>query len=182
MQSKIVYVDEVMFTKHTNRKRDWSSKFNNTTVCQTGCFTGYVAVVAAISKEVGNEVVYTHNGAIDQEEYIKFLRVLRKRNGKRHLVLFADNLSVHKTILVLEEMKKLHITPVFNAVYSPWYNPIETAFAKVKAAYKKDKLARLVHGKPLPMEQMIRSAFATVTRENISNYIEHSYNILRKAS
>ena len=55
------------------------------------------------------------------------------------------------------------------------------AFAKVKAAYKKDRLDRLVHGKDMDTELMIRSAFAKLTRENIRNYIEHSYALMRES-
>ncbi len=82
------------------------------------------------------------------------------------MVLFMDNLSVHKCKNVREEMERLDIKPVYNAVYSPQFNPIEMAFSKIKAAYKKEKLNRLVHGKSLPMDSMIRTAFAKLTKEN----------------
>jgi len=94
----------------------------------------------------------------------------------------SDNLNVHKGKQVTPEMERLNITPCWNAVYSPEFNPIEMTFAKVKVLYKKDKLERLIHGKPLPMDSMIRHAFSKVTRENIINYVEHCYNRLRVAS
>ena len=90
-----------------------------------------------------------------------------------------DNLNVHKAALVREKMQQLDIEPVWNAVYSPQLNPIEMSFSKVKRCYKKDKLHRLAHKKPLPKEAMIRQAFTKVTRENICNYIEHCYQLLR---
>ena len=54
-----------MFTKHTNKSHDWSSKGNNSIVGETNYYTDYRAVVAAISKEVGTEVVYTSERAIN---------------------------------------------------------------------------------------------------------------------
>ena len=53
------------------------------------------------------------------------------------------------------------------------------SFSKVKLHFKKDKLQRLVHKKPLPLESMIRTAFTRVTRDNICNYVEHCYKVLR---
>ena len=48
-----------MFTKHTNKGRDWSAKGHNTMVRETDYYVDYMAVVAAISSEVGVELVYT---------------------------------------------------------------------------------------------------------------------------
>ena len=90
-----------------------------------------------------------------------------------------DNLNVHKAALVREKMQQLDMEPVWNAVYSPQLNPIEMSFSKVKLYYKKDKLHRLAHKKSSPTEAMIRQAFTRVTRENICNYIEHCYQLLR---
>ena len=170
-----------MFTKSTNQKHVWSSKGNNTTVGGKDYYSEYTATVAAISKELGNEVIYTHERPIKQEQFISFLRLLRKRNANHKLIIFMDNLYVHKTRNVLSEMESLNIKPVFNAVYSPQFNPIESAFAKVKLLFKKDKLNRLVHGKPIDRNSMIRSAFSKLTRENIRNYIEHSFKLLTEA-
>ena len=172
-----------MFTKHSNKGRDWrSSKGNNTIVAQTDYYTDYMAVAAAISKEVGTEVVYTSKRAINRDSFVDFLRILRRRNGQRRLALFMDNLAVHKAKPVVEAMEKLNIEPIWNAVYSPQFNPIEMSFSKLKLLYKKDRLERLTKKKPLPMDSMIRRAFSKVTKENISNYVEHCYRLLRHAS
>ena len=93
-----------------------------------------------------------------------------------------DNLNVHKAARVSEKMQQLDIEPVWNAVYSPQFNPIEMSFSKVKLCYKKDKLHRLAHKKPLPKEAMIRQAFSRLTRENNCSYIEHCYQLLREAA
>ena len=172
-----------MFNKHSNKGRDWNSKGNNTIVAQTDYYTDYMAVVAAaISKGVGTEVVYTSKHAINRNSFIDFLRILRRRNGKRRLALFMDNLTVHKAKQVVEVMEKLNIEPIWNAVYSLQFNPIEMSFYKLKLLYKKDRLERLTKKKPLPMDSMIRRAFSKVTKENISNYVEHCYRLLRQAS
>ena len=92
---------------------------------------------------------------------------------------FMDNLSGHSAANVAQQMQELNIEPIWNAVYSPQFNPIEMSFSKVKLHFKKDKLQRLVHKKALPLESMVRTAFTRVTRENICNYVEHCYKVLR---
>lgn len=116
---KVVYCDEVMFTKHTGKVRDWSAKGHNTSVGETNYYTDYKAVVAGISSEVGVEVVFISERAITQETFVEFLEELRKRNGDQKLLLYFDNLSVHKADSVSAAMGRLKIEPIWNAVYSP---------------------------------------------------------------
>ena len=40
-----------------------------------------------------------------------------------------DNLKVHTGGDVAEEMARLNIKPIWNAVYSPQFNPIEMSFS-----------------------------------------------------
>ena len=52
-------------------------------------------------------------------EFIEFLEELHDKYFGEPMVLFMDNLNVHKTIEVKEVYKRLKITPVFNVPYSP---------------------------------------------------------------
>ena len=44
---KIVFADEVMFTKQKSKAREWSCRHDNLKVDEAKCFTNYVAVVAS---------------------------------------------------------------------------------------------------------------------------------------
>jgi transposase len=57
---------------------------------------------------------------------------LRLFNGDEHLVIFMDNLSVHKSNDVYYEMQNLNMTAIFNVPYSPQYNGIESYFFLLK--------------------------------------------------
>ena len=48
---KIVFADEVMFTKQTSKAREWSCRRENVKVDEAKCLTNYVAVIASISFE-----------------------------------------------------------------------------------------------------------------------------------
>ena len=54
--------------------------------------------------------------------------------------MYMDNLAVHKTAAVREEMEKMNIEPVFSPAYSPDYNPIEYIFSKLKGIVRKWRL------------------------------------------
>ena len=55
---KIVFLDEVVFTKSTMVMRAYSSIGQNITVNQAAIYSGYVSVVAAISTD--NKVEHLH--------------------------------------------------------------------------------------------------------------------------
>ena len=46
---KIVFADEVMFTKHTSQEKEWSCRYDNVKVDEAKCLTNYIAVIASIS-------------------------------------------------------------------------------------------------------------------------------------
>lgn len=48
-----------------------------------------------------------------------------------------DNAVVHKHSAVLETCRKMKVTVLFNAEYSPWLNPIEQLFKHVKTQLRK---------------------------------------------
>lgn len=51
-----------------------------------------------------------------------------------------DNLQVHKNANVIEKYAELNFDVLFNVVYMPDFNPIETVFAQVKLFYKAERL------------------------------------------
>ena len=112
-------------------------------------------MVAAITNLRGVEVVMQRDHGIRADDFITFLRLLKSKAGLRPVRVYLDHLSAHKTIAVRKEMVRLNIIPIWNAIYSPQWNPIELAFAKVKRVYKKEKLHRLIRGIPLNMHGII---------------------------
>ena len=51
-----------------------------------------------------------------------------------------DNLGVHKTPEVKEELERKNIEAIYAPIYSPDYNPIEFCFSKLKFLVKKMRL------------------------------------------
>lgn len=50
----------------------------------------------------------------------------------KHIVILMDNATIHKSSIVYKTAREMKTTILFNAQYSPWLNPIEQLFNKLK--------------------------------------------------
>ena len=64
-QRKFIYLDEIMFTKKALLTKAYSHRFTNLSVNQDKVFSGYHAVIAAVSEEKGTEYIFTYDGPIN---------------------------------------------------------------------------------------------------------------------
>ena len=120
-KKKIVWLDETVFTKTTQQKQEWSKPHHNFTIPCEALGVKYVAVLTAISEGSGFEHTELYDKAVDHELFIEYLKVFRQKNKRRRLVLFMDNLQVHKKSEVIDCMKELKIEWIWNVPYSPDY-------------------------------------------------------------
>ena len=116
---KIIWVDEIMFTKTTNLSHEWSKRTKNVHVPCEAMGTRYTAVIAAISEGCGFEYIELHDRAIDENLFSAFLYNLHAINKKNKIVVVMDNLGAHKTDLIMRQLKMLKIEYILNVPYSP---------------------------------------------------------------
>ena len=95
------------------------------------------ALIFSISEEDGLEHFKIYDRSVDTEKFMEYLDELHKKNKQDSIALFADNLSVHKSLLVREKLDELGIKMVFNVPYQPDYNPAESCLSKIKNYYKR---------------------------------------------
>ena len=127
------------------QNKEWSCKNTNLAVDQRDIYTGYKAVIAAISEKEGVDKFRIYSAAVKSKDFIDYLQQLRKRHGEVPLALFCDQLAVHKSQAVKPYYASLDIVPVYNVGYSPEFNPIEAVFSKVKALYNRRRLNCLIN-------------------------------------
>ena len=77
---------------------------------------------------------------MDRWKFIEWLQGLRPKIGRKGCYLYMDNLQVHKTVEVQEELAFMNAEPLWAPIYAPDYNPIEFCFSKLKALVKKMRL------------------------------------------
>jgi len=57
------------------------------------------------------------------------------------IIIFMDNAVMHKHSNVLETCRKFKVNVLFNAQYSPWLNPVEQLFGRLKSKLIYEKVA-----------------------------------------
>ena len=139
----------------------------------------FISALAGISTNGKVEHLKITTGAINQKSYISWLRKLRQKCPENDLVLFIDNLAVHKTAAVMQAYSELDITPVFNSTFSPDYMPIEIIFSQVKLYYKQMRLNKLANGKEFEEKDLIRQSFNAIKSEIILKSIRRSLKLLK---
>ena len=131
-QAKILYVDEAIFSPVTMLKWTWSLPNDNVKVTDLRKKVKTQAIVAGISTDKGLESFLIKERSIKNKEFIEFLKQLRELYPNDTLVLFLDNLSVHKSREVTAVYAELNIETVFCVPYSPQYNGIESYWFLIK--------------------------------------------------
>ena len=95
--TKVVYLDESMFTFRTFRAKGWAHKRDRVKVNDSDLKVQSLALIAAIADDGGLIDFEIHPIAINTETFVAFVRTLAEKLGGGDFALFLDNLSVHKT-------------------------------------------------------------------------------------
>ena len=162
----IIYVDEAVATKSTYLKRDWSLLMKTFEIDTTLYSAPTTAFVAGISRENGVECVLYRERSIKTEDFIEFMKMIKRKYPFKKLVLFFDQLSVHLSLRVREYMEMAGWIAIVNAVAFCDGNPIEIIIGQVKHHFKKAKLQAIAHGHMWNNEELLAAAWKTVTKEN----------------
>ena len=178
---KVLYLDEICFTKRSVLMKDWSRANSNLSVDQKDVFTGYVTAIISMTEENGMGQYRIHQKAITSEQFIDYLKDLRSSFRKRGLAIVMDWLTVHYAAEVDPLYSELNIVPIWNVRYSPEFNPIEAVFSKVKAVYNARRLNAIVNKSNFDREETIKIALRSVTRDHCSACVRKSRHLLDKA-
>ena len=125
------------------------------------------SILAAING-AGLVGTMTVAGATNKEVFWTYLeRVLcpALRPGQ---IVVMDNLAAHKNETVREKIEACGCSLLFLPAYSPDFNPIEHAFAKLKQFLRKAK-ARTQEA----LEAAITAALATITAQDARGWFKH---------
>ena len=106
---------------------------------------------------ISNLTIQDH--AFNADDFVTFLKSLRRKYRKRSLALYMDQLKVHQAIVVKPYYDKLDIKPIFNVGYSPEFNPIEAVFSRVKFLFCNKRLSDTVNRTGFNFDRTIDYAF-----------------------
>ena len=127
--TKVVFIDETVFTFSTFRSKGWAHRKERVKVIDQDIRVKTLALIAAISEDGGLIDFIIHPRAINTEVFIAFIKQLSVKLGGGDFALFLDNLTVHKTKDAKLLFEELNITEIFNVPYCPQFNGIESYFS-----------------------------------------------------
>jgi transposase len=130
-----------------------------------------LAVLAAISKEKGQEHYRIFENSVNIQKFKQYLQELRNLNGEDKIALFMDNLSAHRSEKSKVEMARLGFRCIFNVPYSPEYNPIEFVFSKVKQRFRALRARKMAGVIQDGHEAMVRQAVENVRKQDVVNCV-----------
>ena len=111
----------------------------------------------------------TIEAATDKEVFLAFVIHQLVPSLRLGDIVVMDNLAAHKNSEVLEQIRAAGAYVLFLPPYSPEYNPIEKAWAKIK-----DILRRLETLTEDTFNAAVATAMDLVTRADIRAWVEHA--------
>ena len=112
---------------------------------------------------------YPVDGATTSRVFETYLEKVLAPSLKEGQVVVMDNLSAHKPKRIKELIEQRGCKLVYLPSYSPEYNPIEEAFAKIKNLLRK-AAARSKEA----LIEAIAAALSAITAEDIRGYFQHA--------
>ena len=112
-------LDECMCTKTTMPTHVWTLPHTNESLDKSNTNMRPIAIVLAISREKGLELIQTYPRSINAMKFKSFLEELRARNPFDDILLVMDNLSLHKSRAMKERMDELGFMYSYTPTYSP---------------------------------------------------------------
>jgi transposase len=171
--TQLVYLDESGFNLHLVRPRGRALPGISPVTTVPASPGRNLSLLQAVSRE---RVLYyeVYTGSINAEIFRRFLADLEPMLPDQALVIM-DNARIHHAHLVQDWLAERSIPHLFLPPYSPFLNPIELTFTKIK---------RKVRASPVRTQneliQAMTDGINTITGENLSGFYRHSegYDIL----
>jgi transposase len=111
----------------------------------------------------------TIDAATDADVFRAFVRHELRANLRPGDIVVMDNLSVHKDGEVLRLIRDAGADVLFLPPYSPEFNPIEKAWAKIKTLIRRaDTLTRET------FDEAVAAAMSAISRVDIRAWIRHA--------
>ena len=175
---RVVQIDEMMVTRRTFPTHDWAKLRSNTSLDLGQMNTAATAVIGAISREMGVELMMQFPKSVNVMRFKIFLEELRRKYPYDNMILVMDNLAVHRSQHTVERMNELGFRYAWTPRYSPQYNGIEEVWSMSKRYIKEERLNRILRGEKMNMHELISESFDRISILSIAKCINRSIQLL----
>ena len=169
-----IYIDETGVSTKMTRSHGRSKRGERLDMAfPHGRRLNFTCVAAITDEKILSS--WTFKGAMNTDLFVKWIVDDLSKKLKPGDVLVMDNLSVHKTKRVRDALEKIGVRILFLPPYSPDFNPIEKAFAKLKA------LLRAAEKRTVPdLIDEITKIFDSISSEECKAYFRCCINQMKK--
>jgi transposase len=134
--TRLIFVDESGFRLGSPPRFGWAPRGQDSpgkTVC--GAWKT-VTMIGAIALD-GFRGLMTIDAGTGTDVFLAFVQQVLAPNLRRGDIVVVDNLAAHKSAVVREALAQVGAELLFLPPYSPEFNPIERAWAKLKDALRR---------------------------------------------
>ena len=129
--TKLIFLDESGFRLGTPPNYGWAPVGEKSPGRATHGDWCNMTMLGAIALD-GWRGFVTIDAPTDGDVFVAFVQQQLAPNLRAGDIVVMDNLNVHKSPAAIEAIRAVGATVLFLPPYSPEYNPIETAWAKLK--------------------------------------------------
>ena len=183
-----VFVDEASVTANMTRNYAWALSGLPALVKKKHLYARTRTMLAAVSHFGIVEVCLKVNkpgtgGGTKTRDFYAFLQRLMDKLDQRNLQhknwnIVCDNAPIHTAHYIRDMVAERGYRLVYLPKYSPFLNPIEMMFSKVKLKFRHDttvyNLAHTLEGQTEDMEDRLKLALAQVTVNDCNSWIQYS--------
>ena len=94
----IYYLDECMFTTRTYMQKEYAAPNDNIMIGASEFGISATAFLGVVCADKGLFHYQLFERSVNGERFQVFLRNLKKKHGDGKLILYLDNLAVHKSV------------------------------------------------------------------------------------
>ncbi len=165
----IISIDETSIDNQLYPLYGWGTKGIHVETIRNAVRSRY-SVITAISKNkvIHYEIIKNSTNALHFKSFIETL----VKKGITNTYLLMDNARIHHAKIVKDYVRTTSNILLYNAPYTPEYNPIERVFSKLKSI-----LRTKTNNSNKQIIQNIKVAFNKITKTELKNYYDKSLNI-----
>jgi transposase len=178
--SDVISVDESAFYLHMKPSHGYSARGHKIGVPLHRFRCTRITLILAVSTDgVQNWTVLDGNAnSLVFSEFVNNLLVL-----PHHRYLLMDNVAFHASQISLIAVANMGLLPLFNAPYTPEWNPVEFIFSKIKRAYRKTPLSPLDESlHRAGIERRIELSIDELTATDFENCFQHCWKHILEGS
>lgn len=166
--SRLVFLDESGFRLGTPPSYGWAPVGDKAPGKATHGAWKTMTMIGAIALN-GWRGFMTLQAATDREVFRAYVEQLLVPNLRRGDIVVMDNLAAHRDAESLAAIRRVGAEVLFLPPYSPDFNPIEKAWAKLK-----DILRRAATLTREAFDGAVAAAMDAITTEDIRGWTEHA--------